>query len=381
MPYQLNKIIIYLLLGYVLLMLIFSYRNIKVFLDTKKSLVEYLMIFFFVFFLIFTFISVLFSVNFRQSLTQHLIYLVSFFVFIGAQAVFHSYKMQKKLSLTLILVTVLLSAISLYQTIINQYVNRWDEGVSFMWIYSGHNHLSALLIFTLPLSIYFLKIYWSKVTLRILFLLTVTILTFSLYFSFARASIAALFLSTIFLLLVFPIFSRRKVIIAAFITVLLTFFILIALGNWSKTIGIFKDNYALKTRLIYWQTVWRNSLEKPLAGTGLDTIRYIKPKSPKDKPIGTYYAHNFFLQILSDAGIFSFLSSLGLICMVLFLGYKKIKKETISERKLLFMALWIGIFASTLNSLVDFDWQLPTVFFFFWLFAGSLLSPKFDEIN
>ena len=126
-------------------------------------------------------------------------------------------------------------------------------------------------------------------------------------------------------------------------------------------------------RITYWQQAIKNFQKHPIFGSGLDTFRIVNKREHKPKSIfGSYYAHKFFLQMLTDAGILGFLSSIGLIGSVLRQAIRKVRSLKFEVRNYFYFALFIGILASTLMAMLDMGWQLPTVFLIFWVIAGFL---------
>jgi O-antigen ligase len=178
-------------------------------------------------------------------------------------------------------------------------------------------------------------------------------------------------LAFIFIAFLFRPKLSPKAIIGVLLLVVTISLVFAGLVGQAKQFKIRK--YGLEnsqTRLIYSQLAFENFMVKPWVGSGLDTFQFVSRTSEKTTQLSTNYAHNFFLQMFSDAGILGFLTSFGLVFSVLWLGLKKIKEKGQTKERLLLMMFWLGILASALNGLVDFDWQIPTVFFLFCLIGG-----------
>lgn len=359
---------------------IFAFLLLPVYLKSLPSLSQKLKkdwtMLFFVLFLASATISTIFSLDKKQSLLQLVFFLSSFIIFAGIKSFFRDFKSKQTVAFILVLATFLPSLASVYNTFFLHVVRREPTDMGFLWVYFGHNHLSALLLFTIPLAFYFLKIYWNDRTRRILWLLAICYLLFALYLTFARASIISLLLAFFFSLIVFRLFSWQKITTISLLFLLVIVTIFGKSTGSAKQFGVGKSDLTNKTRVIYWRQAIDNFIKNPLWGSGLDTFRVVSRTSERTVTPTTYYTHNFFLQMLSDAGILGFLTSIGLIFSVFWHGYKKISpkigaiKIVIRKEGLLLLALWVGLLASTLNAFVDFDWQLPTIFFLFWLIAG-----------
>ena len=365
-PKQIDTRINYAIIGFAILTFPLFFKNVKE--DIKSGNIATI---FFILFLIACSFSTIFSIDQRRSIIQLLLYLSYFVIFTGIRSIFPTLRSKEILATYYILLTTTLSIISLYNTLILKYVNRATEGVSFMWIYYGHNHLSSLLIFALPMSLYFLKKYWSKKLGPVLLLITYFLLL-SLFLTFSRASLISLIISGVFSIFFFRFIPKQKIpfffIIGSFI-LFMSFITIITIG--AKQVGVTKPDVLSSARPIYWKTAIENGLSHKLFGTGLDTFRHLSYNT-FSRVLKTDYAHNFFIQILSDTGIFGFLSSIGLIFSVLWQSLRKIGNWRASPG--LYVALWAGLLASTLNTMVDFDWQISTVFLIFWIFAGFINS-------
>ena len=330
---------------------------------------------FFIFFLITITISTIYSKDFRLSMFNLLLYFAYFIIFFAIQPIFSNQRSRKILISFLIITSVVISAISLYNTLILRYVNKELEGVSFYWVYYGHNHLSALLVFVIPMAFY-LYISHLKSKYRLLYFLIPFFLIISLFFTFSRGSIIALIGSFCISLLAFKIISFKKFLLILFLGALSIFLFLLSLKQSSTFFNITRDSLEINSRLAYWNKSLVNWYESPIFGTGLDTTRYAKLNTEKKKIPDSYYSQNFFIQMLSDGGIFGFLGSFLLIFYLFWKSYIRTLNSLKSVNNYLYFSIWVGIFASLLNAMIDFDWQLPTVFLLFWILIGILQTAK-----
>lgn len=330
---------------------------------------------FFLLFLTASALSTMFSIDQKRSLITFFTYVSYFIIFTSIRSIFPDLKSKKLLVTGYMLLVTLLSIISLYNTLILKYVNKEQEGVSFMWIYYGHNHLATMLLFAIPFAFYFLRTYWKSKRIRAALLVTCILLLVTFLFTLARSSMLPFLIS---LLLTFVIFS--KVLKAKIATILpvaagfLLFILIFGFMNQNKNFLIRKFRIPLNfkySRIIYWNQAISNFRENPIFGTGLDTFRYINRKAPRVKGVvGSYFVHNFFLQMLSDAGILGFVTSLMLILNVLWLGVLKVYES----KDFFYISLFVGMLASSLMAMLDMGWSLPTVFLIFWVIVGITIS-------
>lgn len=363
-PTQLDARINYIIIGFSILIFPLFFKNVKE--DVKSGNKATI---FFILFLVACSVSTIFSIDLDRSVPRLFLYYAYFITFTSIRSIFPTLLNKEILATYYLLLITILSIISLYYTLIVKYVNRAQEGVSFMWVYYGHNHLSALLIFALPISLYFLKKYWHKKYVSVV-VFTTCFLVLALYLTFSRASIISLVSASTFGIVFFRFIPKQKIpllFIIGFFILLLTF---MTIG--AKQIGVTKPDILSSVRLVYWKTAIANGFSHLITGTGLDTFRHLVYNSPH-RVLKTDFTHNFFLQILSDTGILGFLSSIGLIFSVFWQASKTliVKTGKLDVKKRFFAwVLFVGLLASTLNTLVDFDWQLPAVFLSFWIFAG-----------
>lgn len=346
------------------------------FFDIKRKFVPTI---FFLAFLFVTGITTIFSIDKEKSIAQFLIFLCFFIIFVSIRVIFRSLRSKELLVSCYMFLVSCLSLISLYNTLIRHYVSK--ESLSFLWIYFGHNHLSSLLVFAIPLALYFLKTYWAKKHIRLLLIVNCLLLIVSLLFTFSIGSMFALGLSFLIVFFLFAkyIYSKdfpvKKMYFIVFLIIAIlgiSSFYLFSETKGIKSIKLWKNpSMHAQARFVYWRTAYDNFLKNPLTGTGLETFNEALGKLDNiGKTAYTTHTHNFFIQMLTDTGIFGFLTSITLVGSILRQGYLRIKNISINRESFFFISLYVGILSSTLNSLVDLDWHAPTVFLFFWIFAG-----------
>lgn len=130
-------------------------------------------------------------------------------------------------------------------------------------------------------------------------------------------------------------------------------------------------------RLESFKTASKLFLKSPLVGVGYNTYSFHMETMFKDKdPKQIRYAHNSYIQMLSETGI------IGNIFFLVFLIFLLIKQIRLSRllRKYkddeigLCYALGIGIFAFLIHSLFDNDLFSLTLSVLFWMSAGIFLA-------
>lgn len=315
-------------------------------------------------------ISTIISIDPVRSLSYSLllIALVIFFVYSG--------KLKDesfiKIIWVLVIVSAIFSVVSIFNTLINHYVNHSSEGVSFYWIYSGHNHLSALLLYAIPITFYFLYQNWSRRGLRLFCSIILVILIAALYFSFARVSLISLVAAFYLAILLFGLLKKINLILVL-LHLALVLFLILGYSADAKFFNLRKTEINNSARIDYWIAALKIAENNPIFGIGPDTYRISSTKFMPKNIRRSYYAHNYFLQNLADMGYLGLGASLLLIGSLFWYATKNIRANLTSNNFPMLVAIWIGCTASLFNNLLDFDWQLPVVFLIFWLMMGFLV--------
>lgn len=372
-PVQLDRRITYAIILYALVLLPVFLKSLKDKLGKRdKSTILFLI------FLSAAALSTIFSIDFEKSAIQLLLFLAYFVIFVSVGKVFDNPKSRRRLALVFLLVTSILAIVSLYNTAILHLNNREPFGAGFIWVYYGHNHLSALLVFAIPIAVYFAfsKNKNRSALLHTTYYILLTTLLVAFYFTFARASQVSLLATVIFAVIIYELIGQKATLLVLAISLAAIGIILAGSATPTQRLGFFKyASLQNNTRLVYWQQAIENAKAHPFLGTGPDTFGFVNHASGS-KTLKTFYAHNFFLQTLTDSGLFAAVAGIALITSVLI----NTVKSSLRKKEGLAIALTIGLLASTINSLFDFDWQLPAVFLIFWMFSGLFLSlPQTHE--
>lgn len=115
-----------------------------------------------------------------------------------------------------------------------------------------------------------------------------------------------------------------------------------------------------QVRLDYWKAAWQMIQERPFFGFGPGTFGSVYPYFKIKGSEETQMAHNSFLQIWAELGLFGFLSFLCFWIYFIIFGYQAIKT---AEKKLRFMqlGLYVSVIIFLLHNLVDFDLYLDQI--------------------
>ena len=114
--------------------------------------------------------------------------------------------------------------------------------------------------------------------------------------------------------------------------------------------------------------------ENPFLGKGLGTFMdyYKKHKIPGDETI--YYAHNCYLQIWAETGIFGLLSFLLFVGSVLCRRIKAIKVNSLPWQSSVLLGLISAVFGFLVHSFFDTNLYSLQLAVLFWFMLGLAVS-------
>jgi O-antigen ligase len=219
------------------------------------------------------------------------------------------------------------------------------------------------IIIPLALGFYMTDMPLSK---RIVYAFVIGIMTLALFSTTSRGGILVYFI----ILSIWLLFSRfnaylkerKELLVILFVNILAVFiFFLRARFVWERVISSFgKGVSSLLDHGYLWRDLLRICNDFITLGTGLGTFGAISPMYKTD-PFQVYfiYAHNDFLQLLSEVG------AIGFIAVFIFftLYMLSLIKSWFKERDLFVISLTLGGFCSILGvmaySLIDFNLKAP----------------------
>jgi tetratricopeptide (TPR) repeat protein len=134
-------------------------------------------------------------------------------------------------------------------------------------------------------------------------------------------------------------------------------------------------------RLDFYMAALKITAQRPLIGSGLGTFGYHYPMFQTRVKYYSRYAHNFYLGLLSEAGIPVFLAFLVVLFFVGKTIVQRIRKIPESENFTFAVAsgLAIGLIASLVHISIDVDFNFSGIAFTFWVIAGILAGLGQEE--
>jgi len=227
--------------------------------------------------------------------------------------------------------------------------------------FNYYNSLAAYLVVSLSLIV--VLTYALNERMKVLaawFLLILSGVAF--LFTFSRGGWVGFFFALLLILIMLP--KARNIFL--FLALLLAL-ILVIPQTRERFIFIFKPG-GDANRFINWQIAFNMIKERPFLGKGIGLFMDYFPHNMSWVILG--YAHNCFLQIWAETGVFSLLSFLGFL--IAFFG--KGLKVFLRTKDFLILGLLAGLFGFTVHSFFDTHFYSLQLAYLFWSMAGILAS-------
>ncbi len=336
------------------------------FIQIRKKIQEKIVISFLFYLLLIT-CSTITSVDIGSSSLLLLLNVVFFELFISAGTILRSIELKASFFKVIIFIVSILSIISNYNFLYLKHVNLQTEGLSYMWIYFGHNHLAALLVIAIPMLYYFIITSASK-TSKVLLISLFIFLILSLIMTLARGAIASLIIASLVGFFMFVKASFEK-----YQTRLLGIFLIGVLFVSSiVTINFFKRVNSFYPRIAHIEKSLNMFINRPIFGYGQGTYKLIYIKGATNY---THFAHNLPAQIIAEQGMLGLISIMIILFQILRNAYFNINIMEDKREKNLKIAMWVILIGLLINEMIDFDLQIVSVGSLFWILAG-LVYPK-----
>lgn len=253
----------------------------------------------------------------------------------------------------------------------------------------NRNHFAGYIEMIIPLAIGYLitDIDFSK---KVFYGLAVCIMSLALFLSFSRAGIIVYIASLSFmglcLIIRRPLHKRAIAILILFIVVLFASMLLLDVKSICKRfVTIFQDHdtgFPVLGRGYLWRDNLKIWVDFPVFGTGLGTFGSISAKY-KTLPgeVKFTYAHNDYLQLLSETGVVGF----GLVFMFFCLYFNSLLRMWFKRKDIQAVGLVLGctaaIWAILIHSLVDFNLHIPSNALLFFIIMGLAYRLAFTSLK
>ena len=227
------------------------------------------------------------------------------------------------------------------------------------------NTLASFFLFAIPLSYAAgFKNFGKNLKSIIVFLIFILFCS-AFIFTFSRAAFFGLLLSVIFHILVYRKWKLSLLLVAG--TALLLFVFKDLYANYIGSLNL-KD-ITIGERLGFWKTAWGMVQEHPFLGNGVNMYFHkLTSLTPAVDSIRKY-AHNSYLQMWGEIGLFGLLAFILPFLYTLCLTVQK--KMASTENVELLGALSIGVLAFLIQSFFDTNFYGLETSVLFWIFFGT----------
>lgn len=218
--------------------------------------------------------------------------------------------------------------------------------------------------------------YNSKGKLRIYLGLVLAASLFCLIFTFSRSAVFGVWLVVLIIA-----FIKKDKLLAVFLigSVLIAPFLLPkSIHNWAKETKSVGEMLLNSTRFTLYETSFNMMKHHPIVGVGVNTysLNYQKYKlhdTSEETADTSWYAHNSFLQMASEIGIFGFLIFLYLLFKLSGRWLAFYRKAQDSFLQTASLGMIMGILAFLVHGLTETNLYYPKIAILFW-FEVALLT-------
>ena len=292
-----------------------------------------------------------------------------------------------RLSESFVLLGGLLSAIGLLQFVGGLPHYWWSKASFLSSMYVNHNHFAGLLVLILPIALGLVLAERDR-SKKILLIFLTTLMGTAFVFALSRGACVALGVSLVWMMWAL---KRRHLVSSAVLPFLLFVVLIVGVvvifGTESieqRLANIQAMNEQEELSLRYRWLTWLGTI--PMIsrflwfGSGPGTFGHLflqfRPEGFSMRPV---YAHNDFLHLLAECGIFSFLASAGLVTAFFRMGWDVIRRDESRLRIGVGSGVMAGILGLLVHALFDFNFHIPANWLLSAVAAGLLFSMDEDR--
>lgn len=260
----------------------------------------------------------------------------------------------------------------------------WISEKSLASTYVNHNQFAGYLELVIPLTLGFIFSNRKKALGYKLVLIAALVLMASAFvLSQSREAWLCLAASLVvvgILLLRRAGFSRRRItllfLLIVFVFVLIAFISPKALRQAGKIMITESEKESFQDRWKIWQGSISMIKDKPLFGWGLGTFAqgFLRFK-PKDLEKKADFAHNDYIQVAAESGIFGLIAMLWILVFLLREGFAKGKSYPFV------LGCVTGNLSFCLHGFLDFNFYIPANMFLFIVYSAFIMSGEFNDIS
>lgn len=125
----------------------------------------------------------------------------------------------------------------------------------------------------------------------------------------------------------------------------------------------------VSNRLLWWQGALKMFFFRPLTGIGLGNFARYYPQF-KTQGLSSLYAHNYYLQIIAENGIFALIGFLGIL-----IYFFRPASPSGGQRKK-DLGICVGVIALLAHNFIDYNLSVPAVALTFWTLLGLEMNKE-----
>ena len=234
--------------------------------------------------------------------------------------------------------------------------------------FENPNSLGAYLVYCLPAFIALVYWKWKNKAIAAVVFFTCIILSVSILLTFSRGGWLGFLIGLLGMIVLFEKKKFPTLIFVGFLSTVCLFspFIKRVMFSFSST--------GDSQRYVIWQGAIDMIKENPFLGKGLGTFMNYFDQYVSN--IGIFYAHNCYLQMWAESGIFTLIVFLSLTGLVVYRGVRISLKNKKDEFGILLGGLTAGTFGFLVASFFDTQLYSLQLSVLFWVMLGVTVSVQ-----
>lgn len=153
----------------------------------------------------------------------------------------------------------------------------------------------------------------------------------------------------------------------------------LTLSSYEAAFDVLQTSHASESpRFLMWQSTIRMWLDAPWFGSGLGSWNYLYPmyRIPDETGTTGYYAHNDYLQLLQEGGIFTLLIFVVVLGWLGVYSIKTLVRMPSGVERIKNVGIVAGITAATLHAFVNFTFYLIYINVLIGIYLGKLFQSQ-----
>lgn len=195
----------------------------------------------------------------------------------------------------------------------------------------------------------------QKDMLTILYIFSIGISLITLFFTKSIGGWITLLIGTCFFISAGKLFQKRILFPAAFI--FLSLLCILIYLRTKKAAHFTSLEFSFSERLDYWKQTINIIKKRPLTGIGIGNLLLEK----------SLFAHNSYLQIWAEMGLFALLGWLGIIGLFIKKAITKIKTKNASYY---YLGISSGVLLFLIHNTIDYSFFIPQAAYIWWILIG-----------